>query len=129
MKKRIVLSMLPIMAIACETLPYGAILRFASDAECIDIETFSYFDPVPFGFGNFGPLLTAILTVIILILTAINLFKTNKVIENVITVISILAVITSLMPLMFGFVYLSLVGAIISIILIAEAVLSIFMKK
>ncbi len=129
MKKRVILTMLPIIAIAFETLPYGAVLRFASDAERVDIQTYSYFDLVPFGYANFGPLLTAILTLILLVIAAISLFKPNLKLNRTILITSIIAVITSLMPLMYGVAYFSLVAVMISVVLSCEVAVSIFMKE
>ncbi len=129
MKKRVILTMLPIIAIAFETLPYGAVLRFASDAERVDIQTYSYFDLVPFGYANFGPLLTAILTVVLLIIASINLFKPNLKLNRTILITSIIAVITSLMPLMYGVAYFSLVAVMISVVLAYEVAISMFMKE
>lgn len=129
MKKRVILTMLPIIAIAFETLPYGAVLKFAtSDADIVNIQTYSYFDLVPFGYANFGPFLTAILTLLILVFAALNLFKPNDKISKAITVSSVIAVITSLMPLMFGVAYFSVIGAIITLILIIEVLVSILLK-
>ncbi len=129
MRKRILLAILPVVAVIFEALPYGAVLRFASEAERIDIHTYSYFDLTPYGYANFGPLLTAILTVIILILALIYVFLPKKKLKSAITVVSLIAVITSLMPLMFGVAYFTPIAVVITVLLFCEVIASILNNK
>lgn len=124
-KYSLALVVLPLLAIILEVLPYGAVLNFASpDSEPVR-QTFSYFDLTPFGYANFGPLLTAILTVVLFILSLIYLIKSSNGVKMAITIVSIIAVLTSLMPVLYGLSSYSVIGAIISIVLLIELVLSI----
>ena len=59
MKKRALYLILPIVTLVLECLPFGAVCNFALDQGETVRKTFSYFDPVPFGYANFAPLLTA----------------------------------------------------------------------
>lgn len=120
MKKKLAAVLLPIIAIILELLPYGAVLNFAPGPGETLRQTYSYFSLMPFGYANFGPFITALLTCVILLLTVVLLFKDSKGIRKSIFVCSIIAIVTSLMPLMFGFSYLTVVGACITVVLAAE---------
>lgn len=124
-KYNLALTALPLFTIILESLPYGAVLNFASpDSEPVR-QTYSYFDLTPFGYANFGPLLTAMLTVVLFILSLIYLIKSSNGVRKTIMIISIIAVLTSLMPILYGLKSYSIVGAIISIVLLLEFILSI----
>ena len=57
--KKISLVVLPAITIALEILPLGAVCIFAPSPTERVKETFSYFSPIPFGYANFAPLITA----------------------------------------------------------------------
>ena len=86
MKKAKITSLVLIIAILIlEILPYGAVCRFMGDPEAgiVIRYTYSYFDLTPFGYANFGPLFTAILSCILLLLIVLSLFiKVNFSIFN-----------------------------------------------
>ena len=127
MKKRMLFLIIPVITLILEILPYGAVLNFgrpASDGSIGYIrELYSYFDLMPFGYANFASLITAILTVVILLLSLISLKKDS--VFNALFVLSIITAIIFLMPLMYGLNNYSLVGAFITIALVTE---SIFVK-
>lgn len=123
--KKCFLVALPLLAIVMELLPYGAVLNFASPDSAPVRHTYSYFDLTPFGYANFGPLLTAILTVVLFILSLIYLIKGSSGVKKTIKIISIIAVLISLTPILYGLNSYSVVGAVISIVLFIEFVLSI----
>ena len=50
-----------------ERLPKGVVMRFSDGTETIT-EYFSYFDSIPFGYGHFFPMVTAMMTVLIALL-------------------------------------------------------------
>lgn len=120
MKKRLVSVLLPFFAILLELLPYGAVLVFAPSPSERIRETVSYFSLTSLGYGNFGPLITAILSCLILAVAICNMIKQSKRTSNVLFVLSILALITSLLPLLFGFGFYSITGALISAALALE---------
>lgn len=117
--KKISLVILPLLAIVLEALPLGAVCIFAAAPTERIRETFSYFDLVPFGYANFAPFITAILTVVIFLLSLIALKKNN--VLHAIFILSIITTIISLLPLMYGTDYYTLIGAFITIALSAEA--------
>ena len=129
MKKRFLHLVLPIITLILEALPYGAVCVFAASPTDRIRETFSYFDLTPFGYANFAPLFTAIITCLVFILLLVYCVKGN--IRFAIKAKNILYVATvmSLRPLVFGFAYFSLVGGFITVSLLAELLLLHFTMK
>ncbi len=127
MKKfEIILLISSIVKIILEALPYGAVLNFPTPEKTIT-QTFSYFSVNPFGYANFGPLLTAILSCIILIFAAVLVLNKEKLTKPVF-VLAVISVITSIMPLFMG--CYSIIGGIITTLCALEAILSaIILKK
>ena len=121
MKKRIAVVLLPLAAIVLEMLPYGAVLYFAPSPDERVRATFSYFSLTPFGYASFGPLITAVLTCALLAAAVLYAVKQRKNVENGIFILSVVALITSAMPLMSGIGNYSLVGGLISVLLALEA--------
>ena len=117
----IILTMIIIVFIL-ELLPYGAVLNFANlDGEPLR-KTYSYFNPTPYGYANFGPFITAILTCVLLIVSTINLFADNGRIKLTIRIVSFITFIISLTPLPIH--CYSVLGGMISILLLAVFILS-----
>lgn len=123
MKKKIILLCTSLAALILEILPYGAVLNFANPDGEPWRKTYSYFSLTPYGYANFGPLITAILTCVLLVIIVLSLLL-KKDWNKPISVISAIASLTSLAPLMFGLDNFSLVGAMISVCIIAAFVLS-----
>lgn len=120
--KKIRLLILPIITIILQILPCGAVLVFAPSPTESVRETFSYFNLTPFGYANFAPFITALLTCIILLLALISI-KLEKM-RKAVFWLSLAAAIISLLPLVFGIDYYSVVGGIITITLAIESVLA-----
>lgn len=99
-KQPIIVFSVLIVILVLELLPYGAVLHFAPAPGEILVQTYSYFDLIPFGNADFGPFITAILTCVLLGISAINLFVANKKITSVIKSISLIAFVISLAPLL-----------------------------
>lgn len=118
--KKAVLVVLPILTLVMEILPYGGVLTFAPSADERAVETFSYFDLMLVGYGNFFPFITAILTCVILLMSVIAAVKGAKAINNALFIISLIASITSFIPVLF--LQYSIIGAIITLLLIAECI-------
>ena len=119
--KKISLVVLPAITIALEILPLGAVCIFAPSPTERAKETFSYFSPIPFGYANFAPLITAVLTVVILLLSLISLKKNG--VFNSMFVLSIITAVISLLPLVYGLSYFTFVGALITMALVTECIL------
>ena len=120
--KKIRLLILPIITIILQILPCGAVLVFAPSPTERVRETFSYFNLTPFGYANFAPFITALLTCIILLLALISI-KLEKM-RKAVFWLSLAAAIISLLPLVFGIDYYSVLGGIITITLAIESVLA-----
>lgn len=124
MKKRLSCLILPIITLILEILPYGAVLNFARPSEDGSIgyfrETFSYFDMLPFGYANFGPFITAILTCVALFLLVIYCLIGKRQLITVTKNIVGIAALSSCFPLLMGVKFLSIVGILISLSLVAE---------
>ena len=105
--KKIRLLILPIITIVLEILPYGAVLVFATSPTDRVRETFSYFSLTPFGYANFAPFITAMLTCVVLLLALISI-KQKKVckalfiVSLVATVISQVASCAFVLCVLFG---------------------------
>lgn len=115
-------TMFSLGAIVIEALPSSAVLIFAGDGTSFR-ETFSYFSLTPFGYANFGPLLTAVLTSVILVLSLVGLFR-DKNFLKAIRGLSIAAIVTSLMPLMFGTAYFTVNAVMITVMLAGAALVT-----
>lgn len=120
--KKIRLLILPIITIILQILPCGAVLVFAPSPTERVRETFSYFNLTPFGYANFAPFITALLTCIILVFALISI-KLEKM-RKAVFWLSLAAAIISLLPLVFGIDYYSVVGGIITITLAIESVMA-----
>ena len=114
-KQTVIALAILVVILVLEILPYGAVLHFGNPEGEPFRATFSYFDLTPYGYANFGPFITAILTCVLLVLFVIKLFVDKC--EKAIKIISIIALITSLMPLLVN--CYSMIGGAISILLLA----------
>ena len=124
--KKVCLAVLPALTIVLELLPLGAVCIFATSPTERVKETFSYFSLTPFGYANFAPLITATLTVAIFLL---SLFSLKKGVLKALFVLSIITVVISLLPLMYGLNYYTLVGAFITVTLVIESILAKIQQK
>ena len=113
-------------AFVLELTPWGAVLNFGRPAEDGTIgyfrETFSYFSLTPFGYANFFPLLTAVLTVILLLLSLAQLLRPRRKRGNALFTLDVLAAALSVMSwVVFGPDYVSGVGIAITASLVLGA--------
>ncbi len=115
--KKSLFVVLPLATLIFELLPNGVVLNFANPEGEPWRRTYSYFSLTPFGYANVGPFITAILTCILLVLVAVYLLKPRNGLNTAILNVSGLATAASLMPLMFGFDYITVIGVIITLLL------------
>ena len=120
MKKRLLYVLLPIVTLILEILPYGAVCNFANPEGEPFRKTFSYFDLTPFGYANFAPLITAIITCIVFLLIVIFCITGNKKWACKARNILYVGAVFSLGPLVLGVRFFSIVGALITVSLVAE---------
>lgn len=120
MKKRWLYLILPLVTLVLEILPYGAVCNFANPEGDPWRKTFSYFDLTPFGYANFAPLITAVITCIVFLLVVIYCItgkqKWALKARNILCVCAVF----SLGPLVLGVRFFSALGALITVSLIAE---------
>ena len=129
-KVRISYLVMSISALCAELFGKGAVCVFAVSPEKTQTTLFSYFSLVPFGYANFGPFITAVLTTVIVVLSVVLFTKKAQKITKCLTVLSIAAAAAALLPLiMLGGAYFNLVSYIITVILTAMAVMTVFVKK
>ena len=117
--KRLLLSVLPLVALILELLPNGVVLRFANPEGDPWVRTYSHFDLTPFGYANFGPLIAAVLTCVLLLLVVIYLFKPRKGLNTAIMNVSGFASVAAFAPVMFGVEYLTVIGIVVGLLLAA----------
>ena len=127
--KNLFSAFLPIAAFVLELFPNGVVLRFWNPEGEPWVRTYNYFSLLPFGYANFGPFLTAVLTCVLLALVVIHLFKPRKGLNIAIMNVSGLATVTSLMPLMHGINYITATGIVISVLLAVTFGLSLLKNK
>ena len=118
--KNAIALLLTTLAIVLEALPFGAVCLFANPEGEPWRRTFSYFDLVPFGYANFGPLITALLSCVLLLCLLIGIRK-RKLSSPLTVGIALVAFLTSLTPLLFGLRFFSITGALISVTLLCDA--------
>lgn len=114
---------LPILAIMIflEALPFGVKMSWASDEGFSSISYHSYFDTLPWGYGDMGPFFCAIISVALFVLILLSLFfkKRHDTYLLVVEILSWVAVLFSFMPLMFN--SYTLFGGIISALMVIVA--------
>lgn len=124
--KKHLLLLLPILVVVLAALPWGAVLSFGVMGDAGEVvrlrQTYSYFSLTPFGYANFGPLLTAVCACVLAVL-GLLFFLRGKALRAI-RVVSVIAVVTSVMPLFLGMSLYSLLGAGISLVLLANAVVA-----
>ena len=122
MKIKFIVLCILLCTLVLEALPYGAVCNFWNPEESEPFRsTYSYFSLIPYGYANFSPLITAILTCVLLLILLISIIFKKGVGKKT----AILAGITSLIslcPMLYGIDNYSIVGAGISICLIAATV-------
>ena len=101
--RKLLLSFLAGIALIFELLPNGVVLRFMNPEGEPWVRTYSYFSLVPYGYANFGPLIAAVLTCVLIILIAISWFKYSRGLNTAIMCVSGIATISSLSPVLYGF--------------------------
>ena len=125
MKSRKYICLMVIIAVVIlELLPYGAVLNFGNpDGEPFR-ETFSYFSLTPFGYANFAPFITAVLSVVILLHIFVAIICKTKNLWKGVSLEAATASIISLFPVAYGFESYSGIGFAITILLVVLFFLS-----
>ncbi len=109
-----------ILLIALELLPFGIKMKWVDSGGMSSTSYHSYFESIPWGYGNVGPLICAILTVVTLSLILLSFFiEQSKPFYLVLCILPWLALVGSLSSIAFG--AYTLFSGIISAILIVLA--------
>lgn len=119
-KKNVLLLLLPLVTLILEILPYGAVCRFANAEGEPWRETFSYFSLTPYGYANFTPFITAVLTVVVFLLLLVFCLTGKDKLRTAAKYVLLVACILSFGPLLLGLEYFSVVGLLISLTLLAQ---------
>ena len=126
-KQPIIVFAVLIVILVLELLPYGAVLNFANAEGEVLRTTYSYFDLTPYGYANFGPFITAILTCVLLVISIINLLVENGKIKTTIMIVSLIALVASLAPLLIN--CYSILGGAISLLLLVVFIISLMKES
>ena len=125
-KRSFVLLAIAVTILSLELLPYGAVLEFAHMSPDLTLsyyeQHFSYFDPMVYGHGHFGPLLTAVSTCILAVFAVMAVFLEARVVRTALRVASALTLLFSLTPILTG--CYSPVGMAISALLLVTCIIS-----
>lgn len=129
-KRKIAMTVLSVLTVILEILPYGAVCVF-SDGVTEYRETYSYFDLRPFGYANFSPLITAVLSCVILVLCIILCFRKSKKLNKALATLSDLAAVISFVPFLMGlgFRFYGVCAAAITALLAVIFILALSVKK
>ncbi len=120
--KRVLQTLLPAAALILAFLPWGVALSFMSDPSLPpQVTTTSYFDLLPFGYGNFAPLITAVLTCVLLVLMLVHLATGSRKLRRAGKILAWAAAVISVFPVVFS--AYTLIGGLISICLAGDAVM------
>ncbi len=117
------------MVLILELVPNGVVLRFANPEGEPWIRTYNYFSLTPFGYANFGPLLTALLSCILLLLVMVNWFRSRQGLNTALAILSAVATATNFFPLLYGFQYVTPIGVIIGFLLAGICLVCLIKEK
>lgn len=126
--KKLLLLILPVITLFLEALPYGAVLNFAEPEGESARKTFSYFSLIPFGYANFAPFITAIITCLVFAFVVAYIITKKDLIFKELKGLLAVGVVLSLCPLSFGFDSFTVVAILISVSLAAELILLFHIK-
>ena len=119
--RRFALPLLPAAALVLEALPFGVRMLFAPGPETRIASYSAFFCFLPFGYGVFGPVIAALLTVLLLV-AALLTRKQDRV--TGVTVLSAAALLAAISPLFYVPDTFTLCGGFICALLALELILS-----
>ena len=114
-----------IAALVLESLPNGVVLWWAAPPdEPLKSSTYSYFALTPYGYAHFSPLITAVMTIGLVIFTAVVMTVGRKSVKarNALFVCIVVTAVISVCPVLYGFKYVTAIGVGVSLMLGAAAV-------
>lgn len=129
MKKRLSYLLFPAVSLILEILPYGAVCNFAVSPEKTQRKTFSYFSLVPYGYANFTPFITALITCVVFALLLVYCFKGKRRFAKTAEILMGIGAVVSFGQFLLGLNYISLVSVLISLALVGGFILLHFKLK
>ena len=126
MRKKLIPLILPLLALVLELLPTGTVMYFGNPDGDPFRQTFSYFDPIHWGYADFAPNLTALLTCALVALAIISATRGTKSLSRATVTIASLAALLSLLVLWVGFTFIAL-G--VSLLLLLTALIAMLQKR
>ena len=124
--RRFALPLLPAAALVLEALPFGVRMVFAPGPETRAVTFHAFFSFLPFGYGVFGPVIAALLTVLLLV--AALLTREQDRVTGV-TVLSAAALLAAISPLFYVPDSFTLCGGFICALLALELILSLVPER
>ena len=124
--RRFALPLLPAAALVLEALPFGVRMLFAPGPETRSVSYRAFFSFLPFGYGVFGPVIAALLTVFLLI-AALLTRKQDR--TPGVTVLSAAALLAAVSPLFYVPDTFTLCGGFICALLALELILSLVPER
>lgn len=124
--RRFALPLLPAAALVLEALPFGVRMLFAPGPETRIASYSAFFSFLPFGYGVFGPVIAALLTVLLLV-AALLTRKQDRV--TGVTVLSAAALLAAVSPLFYVPDTFTLCGGFICTLLALELILSLVPER
>lgn len=110
-----------LIAIILMATPYGIAMTFAPSPTELVTRYFSYFSLMPFGYGNWFPIITALLSIVVVFLLLVGIRKANT--GKAVRVCLVLCIIASVLSWLI-FESISIVGvcaaALHSIVLVLQ---------
>ncbi|MCD7770935.1 MAG: hypothetical protein LUH23_02435 [Oscillospiraceae bacterium] len=123
-------KVLGVIAIVLEALPGGAVLIFSDGSGSGIISTYSYFSLTPFGYANFAPLITGLLTIALLVMVIVGFVRAGgKKLRTATIVVNALAVLVSISPLIYGVHYYNTISAAVTTMLVLMLGMTVLAKN
>ncbi len=114
-KKNIIVWFSVLISVFLEALPYGAKLKFGLDNGEIKEEFFSYFSLTPYGYANFLPFITAVLTCVLFVMSLVLIFRNYAKLKKAFIILAVITFAVSIIS--FVFMNFTVTAAFISLML------------
>ena len=101
-KQNLLILGVPLAAVILECLPWGVVSRFMNPEGEPWITKSSYFDLMPYGYGNIAPLITAVLSCALLAVVLFYVWKGGKKLLQAGRILALIGTILSVCPIFVG---------------------------
>lgn len=121
------LALLPAAVLALGALPNSVVMRFANYQGEPYMRFYPYYSLMPLGYGNWGPMLTMVLSAVLLLACLWNAIKPSRPRQKLTALLALVALLASLLNLLFQ--EMTPIGWIISLLLALLMGLSAWFSK